>query len=136
MNNYAFVHKRITYDKVGMKVQIFGIIMHIQILACVRKSFEASIIHCCTNIISISHNNIVKYGIESPGFVFIHVVLSRLYQEKMVTVQEVDRFKPATCPWRLLVQIQYTKRPAMVTRTSKLVAEVQQDEESSLLKGQ
>ena len=67
MNTYAFVHKRITYDKVGMKVQIFGIIMHIQILACIRKSFEASIIRCCTNIISISHNNIVKYGIETQG---------------------------------------------------------------------
>ena len=119
-----------------MKVQIFGIIMHIQILACIRKSFEASIICCCTDIISISHNSIVKHGIESPGCVIIHVVLSSLYQEKMVTVQEVDHFKPATCPWCLLVQTQYTKHPAMVTRTSKLLAEVQLDEENSLLKGQ
>ena len=54
----------------------------------------------------------------------------------MVTVQEVDHFKPATCPWCLLVQTQYTKHPAMVTRTSKLLAEVQHDEENSLLKCQ
>ena len=66
----------------------------------------------------------------------VHVVLSTLYQEKMVTEQELEDLKPAEWPWRSLVQIQCTKSPDVVKRTAELLAEVECNEEVKLLKGQ
>ena len=64
----------------------------------------------------------------------VHVVLSRLYQEKMVTKQEMKELKH--WPWDRLVHIQCTKPPAVVERTAELLAEVGHNEEGKQLKGQ
>ena len=66
----------------------------------------------------------------------VHVVLSALYQEKMVTEKEMEYLKPAVAPWIYLVQIQCTKSPHVVKRTAELLAEVGHNEEGSRLKGQ
>ena len=65
----------------------------------------------------------------------VHVVLSTLYQEKMVTKQEVEELKQTGWPWRRLVVIQYTKPPDIVKRTTELLAEVGHGEEGISLKG-
>ena len=63
----------------------------------------------------------------------VHVVLSTLYQEKMVTKQEVEDLKPSMYH---LVQVQFTKSPDVVKRTAELLAEVGSDEKEAFLKGQ
>ena len=65
----------------------------------------------------------------------VHVVLSTLYQEKMVTKQEVEELKQTVWPWRRLVCIQCTKPPDVVKRTTELLAEVGLGEEGKSLKG-
>ena len=67
---------------------------------------------------------------------FVHAVLSTLYQEKMVTEQEVEDLKPADWPWDTLVQIQCTKSPDVVKRTTELLAEVGRIGKGHRLKGQ
>ena len=64
----------------------------------------------------------------------VHVVLSTLYQEKMLTEQEMEELK--TPVWNCLVQIQCTKPPDVVKRTTELLAEVEHDKEGKQLKGQ
>ena len=66
----------------------------------------------------------------------VHVVLSTLYQEKMVTEQEVKELKPLVRPWDRLVHTQCTKPPDVVKRTAELLAEVGRDEKGKQLKGQ
>ena len=66
----------------------------------------------------------------------VHVVLSTLYQEKMVTEQEMEELKPLAWPWDHLVCIQCTKPPDVVKRTAELLAEVGCDKEGKRLKGQ
>ena len=66
----------------------------------------------------------------------VHVVLSALYQEILVTEQEMEELKPLVRPWRRLGEIQYTKPPDVVQRTTALLAEVGHDEEGKQLKGQ
>ena len=66
----------------------------------------------------------------------VHVVLSTLYQEKMVTEQEVEELKTLVRPWDRLVEIQCTKHPDVVNRTAELLAEVGHGEEGKQLKGQ
>ena len=70
------------------------------------------------------------------GVCHIHVVLSTLYQEKMVTEQEMEELKPLVRPWDRLVQIQCTKPPDVVKRTTELLAEVGHGEDGKQLKGQ
>ena len=67
---------------------------------------------------------------------YVHVVLSTLYQEKMVTEQELEDLKPSLYFWHHLVQIQFTKSPDVVKRTAELLAEVVGDKEEAFLKGQ
>ena len=66
----------------------------------------------------------------------VHVVLSTLYQEKMLTKQDVEELKHAEVPWERLVRVQCTKPPDVVRRTSELLAEMKLDEEGWQLKGQ
>ena len=66
----------------------------------------------------------------------VHLVLSTLYQEKMVTEQEVEDLKHAEVPWERLVHIQCTKPPDVVKRTAKVLAEMELNEEGRQLKGQ
>ena len=66
----------------------------------------------------------------------VHVVLSALYQEKMVTEEEMEELKPLVRPWKCLVEIQCTKPLDVVKRTAALLAEVGRDEEGKQLKGQ
>ena len=54
----------------------------------------------------------------------------------MVTKQEMKELKPLVRPWRRLVEIQCTKPPDVVKRTTELLAEVGRDEEGDQLKGQ
>ena len=66
----------------------------------------------------------------------VHVVLSALYQQKMITEQELEELKPGVWPWARLVLIQCTKPPDVVKRTAELLTEVGRDEEGIRLKGQ
>ena len=66
----------------------------------------------------------------------VHVVLSTLYQEKILTEQEVEELKQTRWPWDHLVHIQRTKHPDVVKRTTELLAEVGRDVERKQLKGQ
>ena len=66
----------------------------------------------------------------------VHVVLSVLYQEKIVTEEEMEKLKPLVRPWKRLVEIQCTKKLDVVKRTARLLAEVRCDEEGKQLKGQ
>jgi len=66
----------------------------------------------------------------------VHVVLSTLYQEKMLTEQEKEVLKRATFHYNHLVQIQCTKPPDVVKRTAELLAEVGHHEHGKQLKGQ
>ena len=54
----------------------------------------------------------------------------------MVTEQELDDLNPSAWPWGRLVQIQCTKSPDVVKRTTELLAEVGHNEEGKHLKGQ
>ena len=63
-------------------------------------------------------------------------MLSTLYQEKMVTEQEVEELKSAVFPWGHLVGIQCTKPPDVVTRTAELLDEAGRIKEANLLRGQ
>ena len=66
----------------------------------------------------------------------VHVVLSTLHQEKMITRHEVEDLKPDMWLWRQLVQIQCTKPPDVAKGTAELLAEVGFDEEGTRLIGQ
>ena len=63
-------------------------------------------------------------------------MLSTLYQEKMLTEQEMKELKQAVRPWVGLAVIQCTKPPDVGKRTAELLAEVGLDEEGKRLKGQ
>ena len=63
-------------------------------------------------------------------------MLSTLYQEELVTEEEVEELKPPVRPWSQLVFIQCTKPPDVVTRTAELLAEVGCNEQANLLRGQ
>ena len=54
----------------------------------------------------------------------------------MVTEQEMEELKPLALPWNRLVEIQCTKPPNAVNRTTELLAEVGHDTEGKRLKGQ
>lgn len=69
-------------------------------------------------------------------FCHIHVVLATLYQEEMVTKQEMEEMKLVEVVWSCLARIQCTKPPDVVTRTTKLLVMVRQHEAKDLLKGQ
>ena len=66
----------------------------------------------------------------------VHVVLSTLYQEKMLTEQEVEELKHLVRPRDRLVQIQCTKPPDVAKRMAELLAEVGWDKKEKQLKGQ
>ena len=63
-------------------------------------------------------------------------MLSSLYQEEVLTEQEMEELKPLWWPWSRLVQIQCTKPPDVVKRTAELLAEVKCDGDGKYLKGQ
>ena len=64
------------------------------------------------------------------------IVLSTLYQEKMVTEQELEVLKPAVWPWSHLVYIQCSKPPDVVARTAELLDEMGcNSREAILLRG-
>ena len=54
----------------------------------------------------------------------------------MLTEQEMEELKPLRYRWDRLVQIQCTKPPDVVKRTTELLAEVGRDENGDQLKGQ
>ena len=54
----------------------------------------------------------------------------------MVTEQEMKELKPLLWPWDRLVQIQCTKPPDVVKRTTELLAEVGRDAERKQFRGQ
>ena len=67
------------------------------------------------------------------------IVLSALYQEKLVTEQELEDLKAATSTWDVwdqLVPIQSTKPPDVVTGTVELLVRENLKREANILKGQ
>ena len=67
---------------------------------------------------------------------FVPVVLSALYQEKMVTEEDLEDLKPSIWLWGHLVRIQCTKPSDVVTRTAELLDSVSQTKEANLLRGE
>ena len=66
-------------------------------------------------------------------------MLSTLYQEKLITKQDLEDLKAATYPrdvWGQLVPIQCTKPPDVVTGTVGLLVRENRKWEANLLKGQ
>ena len=65
-----------------------------------------------------------------------HTVLSELYQEKLVTEDDVERMKEigGGLSYRV-VRVQYTKPPEVVTRTSDVLDKHGREEEARQLRG-
>ena len=64
-----------------------------------------------------------------------HTVLSELYQEKLVTEDEVERLKGGGYLSYRVVHVQYTKPPEVVTRITDVLNKHGYNEEASLLRG-
>ena len=65
-----------------------------------------------------------------------HTVLSELYQEKLLTEDEVKRMKEEKgyMPDRVVL-VQFTKPPEVVVRTANVLDKYKHNEEASLLRG-
>ena len=68
--------------------------------------------------------------------IFVHVVLSTLYQEKMITEQNLEELKPGPTAWSHLVCIQCTKPFDVVTKTAELLDSVHETCNANILRGQ
>ena len=65
-----------------------------------------------------------------------YTVLSELYQEKLVTEDEVNRMRgDGGDPPYQLIPFQYTKPPELVTRIAAIMAKFGHNEESRQLRG-
>ena len=65
-----------------------------------------------------------------------HTVLSELYQEKLVTEDEVKRMKEeGRYLFNQLIPIQYTKPPEVVARTAELMAKFGRNDGARQLRG-
>ena len=65
-----------------------------------------------------------------------HTVLSELYQEKLVTEDEVKRMKEERGSLsNRVVHVQFTKPPEVVTRTATVLEKYGHNEDASLLRG-
>ena len=65
-----------------------------------------------------------------------HTVLSELYQEKLVTEDEVKRMKGEVWPLSVrVVLVQCTKPPEVVARTVAVLSKYGYNEEARLLRG-
>ena len=64
-----------------------------------------------------------------------HTVLSELYQEKLVTENEVKRMKEGGGLSYRFVRVQCTKPPEVVTRTTDVLDKYGFDEEARQLRG-
>ena len=64
-----------------------------------------------------------------------HTVLSELYQEKLVTEDEVKRLKGEGGYLYRVVLVQFIKPPEVVARTAILLNKSGHNEEASLLRG-
>ena len=63
-------------------------------------------------------------------------MLSTLYQEKMVTEQDLGDLDTGGRLWIGLVRIQCTKSPDMVARTIEVLDEMKHKAQANLLRGQ
>ena len=65
-----------------------------------------------------------------------HTAVSELYQEKLVTEDEVKRMKgEGGYLLYQLIRVQYTKPPEMVTRTAELLVKFGHNDEARKLRG-
>ena len=65
-----------------------------------------------------------------------HTVLPELYQEKLVTEDEVKRMKgEGGGLFNQLIPIQYAKPPEVVARTAELMAKFERNDEVRQLRG-
>ena len=64
-----------------------------------------------------------------------HTVLSELYQEKLVTEDEVERMKGGGDLSYRVVNVQCTKPPEVVTRTADVLGKYGYNEETRPLRG-
>ena len=95
---------------------------------------------CNNTCLPQTHNTRLYWALpyKCLSYIICHIpsVLSSVYQEKMVTEQELEDLKPATRPLNRLVEIQCTKSPDVVMRTAELLAEVGVTQKVKHLKGQ
>ena len=63
-------------------------------------------------------------------------MLSTLYQEKMITKQDLEDLKMTDVDFNRLVRIQCTKPPDVVTRTAELLDGVNETRCANILRGQ
>ena len=63
-------------------------------------------------------------------------MLSTLYQEKMITEEELEDLKQADFVFNRLVCIQYTKPSDVMTRTAELLGGVNERHHANKLRGQ
>ena len=79
----------------------------------------------------------IEHCIQNALPTFAHVVLSTLYQEKMVTQQDLEELKrsPGIWLWYRLVHCQCTKPPDVITRTAELLDSIDQTLEANILRG-
>ena len=64
-----------------------------------------------------------------------HTVLSELYQEKLVTEDDVKRMKRGGDLFDRIVHVQCTKPPEVVARTTDVLDKCGYNEAASLLRG-
>ena len=64
-----------------------------------------------------------------------HTVLSELYQEKLVTEDEVERLKGGGNLSYRIVHVQCTKRPEVVAKTANVLDNYGYNERAILLRG-
>ena len=64
-----------------------------------------------------------------------HTVLSELYQEKLVTEDEVKRMKEEGDLSDRVVLVQFTKPPEVVTKTTNVLHKYGHNEEARWLRG-
>ena len=64
-----------------------------------------------------------------------YTVLSELYQEKLLTEDEVNKMKGGGGLSDRVVNVQYTKQPEVVTRTTDVLDKQGYKKEASLLRG-
>ena len=65
----------------------------------------------------------------------VHVVLSTLYQEKMITEQDLEDLTKCFVTFNRLVRIQCTKPPDVMTRTAELLDDVNERHCAKKLRG-
>ena len=112
-----------------LSIFIYPVFVHAWLLAYWHHDFDTTCTLTCNNTcLPLTHNTRLCWALPYKCWskvCHVHVVLSTLYQEKMVTEQEVKELKPdVNSPWHHLALIQHTKPPDVVKRTAETTSNV------------